>query len=57
MTRQGDLYDPMCATHKARQGRSPSGFLACPLGHGRLVRLPGDPEPADDWDRPSNAAP
>jgi hypothetical protein len=30
--------------------RTPSGFLACPLGHGRLIRLPGEPEPADDWD-------
>jgi hypothetical protein len=79
MTPQGDLYDPMCATHKAWQGRlfdtrgpaavaflcperghwlegTPAGFLARPLGHGRLLRLPGDPEPADDWHWPGNAA-
>jgi hypothetical protein len=30
--------------------------LVCPLGHGHLVRLPGEPEPADDWDWPGNAA-
>jgi hypothetical protein len=79
VTRQDDLYDPMCATHKARQGRlfdtrgpaavafrcpecghwlerTPSGFLVCPPGHGRLVRLPGEPEPADDRDWPGDAA-
>ena len=78
MTRQGDLFHPMCATHHARQGqlfdtrgpaavavrcpecghwleRTPSGFLACPRGHGRLVRLPGDPQPADDWGWPDAA--
>jgi hypothetical protein len=29
--------------------RTPSGFLACPLGHGRLVReTDDDPQPQDE---------
>jgi hypothetical protein len=79
MTRQDDLFDPMCATHRTRQGRlfdtdgpramwlrcqvcgrflerTPSGYLACPAGHGRLLReAESDPQPADDWDWPDAA--
>jgi len=79
MTRQPDLYHPMLATVRARQGRlfdtdgptaqslrcsecghdlerTPSGYLACPLGHGRLIReYERDPRPADDWDWPDAA--
>jgi hypothetical protein len=32
--------------------RTESGFLACPLGHGRLIReTDDDPQPDDDRDR------
>ena len=32
--------------------RTPGGYLACPLGHGRLVReSDDDPQPDDDRDR------
>jgi hypothetical protein len=79
MTRQDDLFLPMCATIRTRQAalfdtggptaqslrcsecghyleRTPSGYLACPLGHGKLIReSETDPEPADDRDWPDAA--
>jgi hypothetical protein len=73
MTRQPDLFRPMCASVRARQGelfdtggppatwlrcrhcgrflaRTPSGFLACPMGHGKLLREATDPQSADEWE-------
>jgi hypothetical protein len=63
-TRPGRLFDtssPAAVAFRCPEcgqwlERTPSGFLVCPLGHGRLVRLLGEPEPADDWGWPGNAA-
>jgi hypothetical protein len=67
MSRQGDLFRPMCAAHHGHQGdlfpdqtdaetalhceqcgcylvHTPSGYLACPGGHGKLrLDVPSEP--------------
>src|SRR5271168_3803571 len=69
MTRQADLFRPMCARVVTQQGqlfdpadgpgsphrcecreyleRTPSGYLACPRGHGKLLTEPPAAEPED----------
>ena len=73
MTRQPDLFLPMCARTMGRQATlfdtdgppaqtarckqcqdflelTPSGYLCCPNGHGKLLcATDGDTEPQDDW--------
>jgi hypothetical protein len=65
MTRQPNLFDPMCATVRTQQPKlwadgpressltcecgepllaTQSGFLCCPLGHGRLFEAANDPK-------------
>jgi hypothetical protein len=62
VARQARLFDPMGPAAVAFQcpecghwlERTPSGWLAYPLGHGRLMRQePADPQPEDDepWAR------
>jgi hypothetical protein len=53
MTRQKHdeptLYSLQCEECGHYLTRTPSGFLACPLGHGKLIReTPDDPQPADE---------
>jgi hypothetical protein len=43
------LYSLRCAECGHYLARTPSGFLACPLGHGKLIReTDDDPQPADE---------
>jgi hypothetical protein len=57
MARQGQLFDtdgPPAVTATCRQcgeylERTPSGYLACPRGHGKLLtQAPADDDAADD---------
>jgi hypothetical protein len=53
--RQGRLFDDAgppgsartCATCGEHLTRTPSGFLCCPVGHGRLFEAANDPA---NWD-------
>jgi hypothetical protein len=43
------LYSLRCVDCGHFLVRTESGFLACPLGHGRLIReTPDDPQPEDE---------
>jgi hypothetical protein len=43
------LYSLRCEDCGHYLTRTPSGYLACPLGHGKLIReTPDDPQPADE---------
>jgi hypothetical protein len=43
------LYSLRCEDCGHFLTRTPSGFLACPLGYGRLIReAPDDPQPEDE---------
>jgi hypothetical protein len=46
---EATLFSRRCEDCGRPLDRTPSGFLACPLGHGRLVReSEDDPQPADE---------
>jgi hypothetical protein len=43
------LYAPRCEDCGHFLVRTESGYLACPLGHGKLIReTPDDPQPEDE---------
>jgi hypothetical protein len=46
------LYSLPCEECGHYLARTPSGFLACPLGHGKLIReTDRDPQPEGDHER------
>lgn len=71
MTKQPDLFRPMCATVRTKQPtlfadgpresalscgqcgrpliRTPTGFLCCPAGCGRLIEAVDDAAPCGSW--------
>jgi hypothetical protein len=52
MHNEPTLYSLRCGECGHYLTRTPSGFLACPLGHGKLIlETPDNPQPEGDHER------